>query len=463
MWKRLRWFAVLALASAVSAADLHVKIVPISDGKIVAQGYATGSVNAVSFRVSSVVTAGNQQFASFYEPNDDPKTVGHQGMAVIARRDLGSKKWDIFRTHFTANRINDGHDTISIGIDGLGYMHIGWGMHADAFHYARSTGPVMGSSPIEFGADQTMTGLEKFRITYPEFYNMPNGDLLYFARQGVAGNGDLFINRYSIASKTWSRVQSPIIRGGYPKWVPSNAYWNNLCFDSRGNLICTWVWRGTQVPGGEIGYQTNHHILYARSPDEGKTWEKFNGTPYKLPITQPSADVVIDIPQGCSLMNQCSMAIDANDRPVIASWWAPDTARGNYSREYMLAYFNGKKWVTSQISHRDSDETKQPEPAVRDLARPIVAIDKQGRTIVVMSYKEEHHHIMVAYSKDRKNWKYLTLDSTDMGQWEPPTYDMNLWQRENKLDILYEPCTLGKPAANMAVLEWDERAFFAEK
>ena len=330
------------LTSAAFARDLHVKIIPITDGTNVAQGYATGGINAVSFRISAVVTAGINWFASFYEPNDDPNTVGRQGMVVIARRDLGNEKWEIFRTHITANRMNDSHDRISIAIDVLGYMHVGWGMHADAFHYARSTGPVTGSAAIEFGPDETMTGLEKFRITYPEFYNMPNGDLLYFARQGVAGNGDLFINRYSITSKTWSRVQSPIIRGTYPKWDPANAYWNNLCFDSKGNLICTWVWRGAQVPGGELGYQTNHHILYARSPDEGKTWQKFDGTAYKLPITQPSADIVLNIPQGSSLMNQSSMAMDAEDQPVIANWWAPDTARGNYSREYMLAYFNGK-------------------------------------------------------------------------------------------------------------------------
>jgi hypothetical protein len=463
MRSRFYLLVLMAFATAVHAADLHVKIVPISDGKTVAQGYATGGINAVSFRISAVATAGNQQFASFYEPNDDPKTVGHQGMVVIARRDLGSEKWDLFRTHFTANRLNDSHDTISIGIDGQGYLHLGWGMHADAFHYARTTAPVTGTGPIEFGPDESMTGLEKFRITYPEFYTMPNGDLLYFARQGVAGNGDLFINRYSIASKTWSRVQSPVIRGTYPKWVPANAYWNNLCFDSKGNFICTWVWRGTQVPGGEQGYQTNHHLLYARSPDEGKTWVKFDGKPYKLPITQPTADDVLDIPQGSCLMNQSSMAIDADDRPVIADWWAPEAARGYYSREYMLAYFDGKKWTASQVSHRDVDEPKEPELNVRDLARPIVAIDKEGRVIVVMSYKEKDHHIMVAYSKDRKNWKYLTLDSKDMGEWEPPSFDRELWQRENKLDILYEPCGLKKSAADMAVLEWDERAFFAEK
>jgi BNR repeat-containing family member len=454
---------LLALSAGAFAADLHVKIVPISDGQQTAQGYALGEINAVSFRINAILTAGNQQFASFYGPEKATNATDHKATVVIARRQLGSAKWELFQTHFTANRINDAHDSISIAIDGSGFMHLGWGMHADAFHYARTTGPVMGSAPIEFGPDESMTGLEKTRITYPEFYNMPNGDLLFFARQGVAGNGDLFINRYSVNDQKWTRVQSPVIRGTFPKWDPANAYWNNLCFDSKGGLVCTWGWRSNQIPGGEIGYETNHDLNYARSPDEGKTWDRFDGTPYTLPITQQSCDVVVHIPQGCCLMNQSSMAIDANDHPVIANWWAPDAARGKYGREYMLAYYDGEQWQTSQVSQRNSPELKRPEQEVRDLARPIVVIDKQGRVIVMMSYVEKGHHIMVAYSKDRKNWKYLTLDTTDMGKWEPPAYDMTLWQRENKLDVLYEPCGLGKPSADMSVLEWDEHAFFADK
>jgi hypothetical protein len=455
---------LLALASMTFAEDLHVALVPISDGHATAQGYAAGGINAVSFRINAILTAGDQQFASFYEPNDDPKTVGHQGLVVVARRKLGSTAWQIFRTLFRSNQINDAHDVISFGIDGSGFMHVSWGMHADAFHYAMSLSPVIGSAPIEFGPDHSMTGLEeKQRITYPEFYAMPNGDLLFFARIGGAGDGDTFINRYSISAKSWSRVLSPMIQGRFPGMVPANAYWNNLAFDSKGGLVCTWVWRGEQVPGGEIGFETNHDLLYARSPDEGKTWNRFDGTSYELPITQKSADVVVHIPQGSALMNMTSMAIDADDRPVIANWWAPGAAEGKFSREYMLAYHDGQKWTTSQITHRDVPEPKQPEQNVRDLARPIVVIDRDGRIIVVMSYKEMNHHIMVAWSKDRKNWKFLTLDSADMGIWEPAYYDPVLWQRENKLDILYEPCELGKAGADMSVLEWDERAYFASQ
>ena len=83
---------------------------------------------------------------------------------------------------FTANNITDGHDCISFGIDGLGYMHLSWGMHADAYHYARSLTPVTGTNGIAFGPDGTMTGKEN-TVTYPQFMNLPNGDLLYSREQ----------------------------------------------------------------------------------------------------------------------------------------------------------------------------------------------------------------------------------------------------------------------------------------
>jgi hypothetical protein len=458
--RHLHWLILVCLAPSVFANDLNVRLIPINDGKSTAQAYAAGWVNAVAFRIHSIVTHGDQQFASFYEPADDPKAVGHQGKVIIARRNLNSAIWEIFRTPFEANKIDDAHDAISIGIDGSGFMHLGWGMHTDAFHYAKTLEPATGSGPIEFGPDQSMTGKEKTRITYPEFYNLPNGDLLYVARRGVSGNGDMLINRYSIADKKWSHVLDTMIQGQYPGMRPANAYWDNLAVDSKGGFVCTWVWRSKEVPGGEKGYQTNHDLLYARSGDEGKTWNRFDGTPYQLPITQKSADVVVQIPEGGCLTNMSSLAIDQDDHPLIGNSYAPRAQEQNWTRQYMLAYYDGRAWQTSQITQRTAVEPKYPEQFVGDLARPVVLVDKAGRVLMVIRYKEGNNRVMVAWSRDRRSWEFLTLDSADMGRWEP-TYDPVLWQRENKLDLYYEPCSLGKPASDACVLEWDERAYFA--
>jgi hypothetical protein len=196
---------------------------------------------------------------------------------------VGADVWEVFHTGFTANNINDGHDCISFGIDGLGHMHLSWGMHGDPFHYARSLAPVTGANEIAFGPDGTMTGKEN-SVTYPQFLTLPNGDLLYFFREGGSGNGDLFLNRYRIASQSWSNVhlsgtkQLAFIKG--TGFTPNyNAYWQKPCIDANGNIHMAWTWRyNSDSPAGEVGYQTNHDFAYAWSPDEGVTWKWPEGT-----------------------------------------------------------------------------------------------------------------------------------------------------------------------------------------
>src|SRR5690606_32005600 len=121
---------------------------------------------------------------------------------------LVEAEWEVFRhPFFTANDINDGHDVISFGIDGAGYMHLSWGMHGDDFHYSRSTSPVIGKGAIELGPDTTMTGQERM-VTYPQFITLPDGDLLFLFRRFYSGNGAVFLNRYNPATASWRAVHT---------------------------------------------------------------------------------------------------------------------------------------------------------------------------------------------------------------------------------------------------------------
>src|SRR5262249_51672286 len=148
-----------------------------------------------------------------------------------------------------ADDITDGHDVICFGIDGAGFMHLSWGMHNAALNYAVSTNPVAGNLPIGFGPIIPMTGQEN-SVTYPQFFNAPNGDLFYFFREVDSGGGDNYLNRYILATHSWTNVnaasgtQQPFIKG--LGWVPDyNAYLNMPCIDAAGNLYLVWTWRGT--------------------------------------------------------------------------------------------------------------------------------------------------------------------------------------------------------------------------
>ena len=440
-------FAV-ASARAQNAAD-YVTIVPIGPA------YAANDVNHVSFRQNSLtsvqVGSDTYQFASYYRT----VTGSNTRRVTIARRLLDSSDWDVFNytTGFSDPNSNatDSHNAINIGIDGDGYMHMSWGMHNNNLIYRKSTASVLNSNPIAFGSNVPMTGMNENSVTYPQFYNLPDGDLLGFYRNGGSGNGNTYLNRYDTATDTWSAVQHPLFDG-----ISSsvNAYFNTLAFDSQGVLHATWTDRSTSA------FQTNHNIYYARSADQGVSWTKMDGTPYALPITESTAELVVPIPENSTLINQASMTVDGNDNPVVATWWAPGSAEGDFTRQYMLSYYNGAAWQTSQISNRPL-EPLQTDATVRDLARPLVMVDDDNRTIVVMRYDQRSDVVTVGYSQDKQNWNLVDLTADGLGDWEP-TYDAALWQRENKLHLLYQPVGLGSTNSTISVLEWDAKTFFLD-
>jgi hypothetical protein len=487
------FLVLLALTGAVGTARAgtlpKTTFIPIDDGNANTSeyGYAgdpTGNdqINGVAFIRSGLMTVNNQQFIAYYYRHATNSGDTNNNRIVIARRDLGTNIWAVFHTTFTANDINDGHDVVSAGIDGNGYMHISWGMHGNSFLYAKTTGPVTGSQSIAFGAATTMTGGEN-NVTYPQFLTMPNGDLLFIFREGSSGAGDTFINRYDRATQTWtnqqySAGQKPFIKG--TGWSTTyNCYPNMPCLDVAGNLFFIWVWRQTPA------YQSNHDFSYARSTNGGKTWLRSTGLPYALPIsasgengdTNTTAERILNLPQNSSTINQAGMCLETNNKPVVATWWSPGTPTNNYRRQYMVLFndTNGV-WQTRQVSFRTNDNPAHvpTDTEVRELGRPVVVADKQDRIIVLYRDNQGSNGLTIvnslpgAVDPDRLLWMTFDLTTDNLGSYEP-VIDNERWARDNVLDILYQP-SIGQgyaaPANNAApigVLEWNAAAYFANQ
>jgi hypothetical protein len=480
-----------------------VKLVPIDDGDHATSefGFAGASaINTVSFVRSSLKTIGNQQFVTWYGRHQLAASAPFNNTIWIGRRTLGSSTWEVFRhATFTANDINDGHDVISYGIDGDGFMHLSWGMHGDGFHYSRSTTPVTGTGPIVLGPDTTMTGQEDI-VTYPQFLKLPGGDLLFLFRRFWSGNGAQFLIRYSIADKTWRNVhqsaggaQQPFMSG---MWAPANDYNAYVNMPQLGgidgdDLILTFNWRYLPVnapgapgsPGGFSGYQTNNRLNFARSPDAGVTWQRSDHTPYSLPITRngeagpaSTAEVINQIPEGSSLINQAGMCLDGNGNPVTATWWAPETASGNFRRQYMIVFrHDNGTWQTRPVSNRtlDPTTTRYSESAVRNLGRPIVVNDDQDR--IIIAYRDNAntngitivHSLPKAQDPDRSVWIEFDLTTENLGNFEP-IIDNELWDSDRQLHFLHQPSggegysPPANNAARISVLEWDADSYFSQ-
>ncbi|MBC7721870.1 MAG: BNR-4 repeat-containing protein, partial [Pedobacter sp.] len=261
-------------------------------------GWAKNAVNTAVFRKNSVVSFKGFQFVSYYDS---------VGFVVLAKRKINSQQWEVKRTNYKGN-VKDAHNIISLMVDGDGYLHLSWDHHANALHYCKSIEPF----GLELTPEIPMTGTKETKVTYPEFYRLATGDLLFFYRDGGSGNGNMIINKYNLKAKAWLRLQDILIDGEGKR----NAYWQ-ACVDAKGGIHISWVWRES----GDVA--SNHDMCYAASDDGGITWHKSNGELYKLPITQATAEIVVSIPQKSELINQTSMTADEDGKPYIATYWKP--------------------------------------------------------------------------------------------------------------------------------------------
>jgi len=280
----------------------------------VGSGWAKNSVNTVIFRKNSVTSNKKYQFTAYYDANSN---------LILAKRKLNSSKWETHKTNYSGNT-QDAHNAISIALDGKGYLHVSWDHHDSQLKYAVSKSPL----GLELGKPEQMTGIFEDKVSYPQFYNLADGDLLFMYRSGQSGKGSLVINYFNNKSRNWQQVHSNLIDGENKR----NAYWQ-AAVDNKGNIHLSWTWRESW------DVATNHDIGYAISSDKGKTWKKTTGEIYKLPITQASSELAWKIPQESNLINQTSMDVDEQGNPFIATYW-----QENGSTQFQILYQRDGKW-----------------------------------------------------------------------------------------------------------------------
>ena len=165
----------------------------------VADGWAGNSVNAVVFRKNSLVTHGDSQYIAFYDKD---------AYVVLGKRMLGATRWELARSQYRGNA-SDAHNSISIMVDGAGVLHMAWDHHNGRLRYARGLKP----GALALGPPMPMTGRDEGSVSYPEFYRLPDGNLLFLYRDGGSGRGNLVMNRYEVATGAWTRLHDNLISG----------------------------------------------------------------------------------------------------------------------------------------------------------------------------------------------------------------------------------------------------------
>ena len=425
-------FILLMASVGCSEESNDVSLVPLGNG------WARNSVNAVIFRRNAVVSHKAMQYVAYYDAD---------AFVVIARRKLGSKKWETRKTRYKGN-VKDAHNSISIMVDGDGYLHMSWDHHNDSLRYCRSTAP----GSLELSAKIQMTGNKEDKVTYPEFYRLPNGNLLFLYRDGASGRGNLMMNHYDVKSRAWTQRQDAFIDGEGQR----NAYWQ-MCTDSKGAIHISWVWRET----GDVA--TNHDLCYAKSTDGGKTWQKSSGEVYRLPITASNAEYAAIIPQNSELANTTSMCADSEGRPYIAIYWRP---QGTKVPQYHLVYHDGVEWQIYQISNRTTPFSLSGRGEKRiPISRCQIVADSDGPTdkaYLLFRDIERQDRVSVAICDDllKNSWRMKDLTDFSVGMWEP-SYDTELWKRSKMLHVFLQKVGQGDggaleniPPQDISILEW---------
>jgi BNR repeat-containing family member len=408
-----RWVSLLAftIASLLFSPVLWSQAIKNVQSIFVDSGWAKNSVNTVVFRKNALTSFRNVQYIAFY--ND-------RAQVVLGKRKIGSTRWQLQTTPYNGNAA-DAHNAISIIVDADGYLHMAWDHHGSKLRYAKSKTP----GSLQLTEEMPMTGIAETHVSYPEFYHLKNGKLLFLYRDGQSGQGNLVVNRYDVKTQKWEQLHQNLIDGEKQR----NAYWQT-CVDDDGAIHISWVWRESS------DVASNHDLCYAKSLDDGATWQKSNGEKYATPITVTTAEYVCRISQNSELMNQTSMTANEKGQPIIASYW---TNVGDSIPQYHVAMLVDGVWQMLTAGFRKTPFTLSGVGTKRiPISRPQVLSYKQGIAIIFRD-EERGGKVSIATNENPflQPWKIWDATQTSVGSWEP-TYDIAYWNKKRQLHLFVQ-------------------------
>lgn len=389
------------------------------------EAWAGNTVNTVIFRHHGIFTKDGYQYTAFY--------IDESTLRVVQRQLENNN----LHTHDIKGQFNlkDAHNSISLGMDRDGCLHISYDHHATRLRYRRS----LNAHDIQSWTDELpMTGAYEEKVTYPSFilprHNFP---LTMLYRDGLHNKGSARIKVYDEKSQSWKDYPTAILSGADNQPWTSNAYWNHPAIGTDGTLHLSFVWRTGVL--GEKQLVNNVNIGYAWSPDNGLNWFTSLGQPCQIPITQVNAETVWSVSPGSNLINQCSMALDSKNRPHIA-FYVNDI---NGVPQYHHLWFDGAQWFCTKISERDAVFNLKGGGTLQiPISRPEIVIDDNDHVFVI--YRGDITGDALAFSMlEMKCGKYQVAISNQVLwpeylEYSEPVIDRERWAKEKNLSIFIQ-------------------------
>ncbi|MER2142150.1 MAG: BNR repeat-containing protein [Eubacteriales bacterium] len=389
-----------------------------------------GDEQPITFDQFPIPASGVEQFNS--------ATIAQDNVTTAPNGDVYSVYWDANREPRIAARVSalgtyvtaslaysannplaspvtvDSHNNIVIAVDGDGFIHVSGNHHGQALRYMRSANPY----DIASWEQPVMIGAEENSVTYPQFVRTSDGDLLFFYRNGVSGNGDHYLNRYSRATRTWSRV-SQIFKGTAPVSPDQCAYINRVSLGADGSLHVFYMWRETTSPG------TNRDLSYIKSTDGGVTWQTVTGDEVQTPITPENTAPRIIAGNPGGLVNQSGSCVDSSGNPHTFFWL--NSSEGSSSKRLHHIHFSAGEWHNEVVADSSSGISRATGYALPD-----------GRVYAVFKRNGCPTALRVQPSLGEE----VTLFPHNLASWEP-SYDSEA--PAGTLRMLLSPAKAGDP------------------
>ena len=390
------------------------------------------TINGRSHQQTPLTTHLGYQYAAYYDSNRQ---------VCLGRRKLPSSHWEVIR--FADHKIesNDAHNTVVVGIcHGDGTIHLAFDHHATQLNYrvsklevANDPDNVKWDADL-FGSIQHSLGsvTPQMRVTYPRFFNAPNGNLMLYYRSGTSGNGDGCIEEYDGAEHRWSERLGTFIARDQGTFQAKGKtsdyrcpYMNDLSY-AGNRLHASWVWRDrferTQA-------KNQHDVCYAYSDDDGRTWRNSDGQvigrTHSSPIDLNSTGLIVaPIPIGNGLTNSNTQyAYPDGSIHIVAG---QKTVK---NREQSYQHF----WRNT-----DGKWNRQTLPFFGN--RPKLVGDKDRNLWIVFNENEGDLRILKGTPNAGRtawNWSYAEprIPHSVCGE---PLVDVARWELEKVLSIYYQ-------------------------
>jgi len=286
----------------------------------------------------NLLTKEDRQYIAYYNS---------ERSMIVGQRNLSDDQFSLHQIPRTDRATNggtssvlgwDSHNSVTLGVDKDGFIHLSGNMHVHPITYYRS------SKPNDISTLQqvmSMVGTNEQRCTYPHFMLTKENELLFHYRDGGSGNGNEIYNIYDCNTKKWSRMLDVPLTDGQGLM---NAYQSQPTVREDGWYHVYWVWRDTP------DCSTNHDLSYMKSPDLQKWYDAF-GNPLSLPATIDNKSVIVDpIPVKGGIINLAAkLCLDKNNEPVFV--YHKYDEDGNL--QFYVSRIINNKWTSKQITNWD--------------------------------------------------------------------------------------------------------------